>query len=69
MAPAGTAEDIVNKLHGTMVKAVATTGVRDIMLAAGLTPESSTPEQFANHIKDEIRKFAAIVKASGAKAD
>ena len=69
LAPAGTPEEIVHKLHGAMVKAVATPGVRDTMFAAGLIPETSTPEQFTAHIKAEIRKFAAIVKVSGAKLE
>ena len=69
MAPAGTPADIVNRLHGAMVKAVAAPAVRDTMLAAGLVPETSTPTQFSAHVREEIKKFGAIVKASGAKLE
>jgi len=67
MAPAGTPRDIVTKLNAAIVKAVAMPEVRDTLLAVGFEPESSTPEQFQAHIKDEVRKFAVIVKTSGAK--
>jgi tripartite-type tricarboxylate transporter receptor subunit TctC len=67
MAPAGTPREIVAKLHEATVKAVALPQVRDTLLAVGFEPESSTPERFAAHIKEELKKFAAIVKTSGAK--
>jgi tripartite-type tricarboxylate transporter receptor subunit TctC len=69
MAPAGTPDDIVAKLNAAMVKAVATPSVRKTMLTAGVAPESSTPEQFAHLVRDEIRRFASIVKSAGAKND
>jgi len=67
LAPAGTPREIIARLNAATVKAVALPEVRDTLLAVGFEPESSTPEQFLAHIKDEIRKFAVIVKTSGAK--
>jgi tripartite-type tricarboxylate transporter receptor subunit TctC len=67
LAPAGTPREVVSRLHAATVKAVADPQVRTTLLAVGAEPESSSPEQFAQHIRDEIRKFAAIVKTSGAK--
>ena len=69
LAPAGTPRDIVGRLHAATIKAVASPDVRDRLQLTGLEPESSTPEQFANHIKEEIVKFGALVRASGAKAE
>ena len=69
LAPVGTPGDIVNKLNAAMVNAIAAPSVRDTLLAVGLIPESSTSVQFAGLIKNEIRKFAVIVKNSGAKFD
>jgi len=69
MAPAGTPEDIVQRLNSAMVSAVGTPNVRNVMVTAGVAPESSTPQQFASLIKDEIRKFASIVKSAGASND
>ncbi len=69
MAPAGTPDDVVARLNAAMVKAIATPSVRKILLTAGVAPQSSTPDQFASLIKDEIRKFGSIVKSAGAKTE
>ncbi|MCC6532611.1 MAG: tripartite tricarboxylate transporter substrate binding protein [Burkholderiales bacterium] len=66
MAPAGTPAEVASRLNAAMVQAVATPGVRKTMLAAGVAPETSTSEQFAALIQQELRKFAAIVKSAGA---
>lgn len=67
MVPAATPTEIVNRLHAATVKAVARQEMRDTLLNLGFEPETMTPEQFAAHVKSELRKFADIVKASGAK--
>lgn len=67
MAPAGTSPDIIARVNAATVKAVASPAMRDTLLALGFEPLSNTPEQFADHVKAEVKKFAAIVKASGAK--
>lgn len=67
MVPTGTPADVVARLHSATVKAVSRPDMRDTLLALGFEPETSTPEQFAAHVRAELRKFADIVKASGAK--
>lgn len=67
MAPMGTPADIIGRVNAATVKAVARPELRDALLALGFEPESSTPEQFGAHVKSELKKFAEIVKASGAK--
>ena len=69
MAPAGTPEDIVLRLNAAIVSAVATPSVKNVLVTAGVAPESSSPQQLAGLVKDEIRKFAAIVKSAGATMD
>ena len=39
------------------------------LVAQGLEPATSTPEQFAQLIRTEIPKFAKIVKAAGIKPE
>lgn len=67
MVPAGTPAEIIKRLHAVTVKAVAQPETRETLLALGFEPQSNSPEQFAAHVKDELKKFAEIVKASGAK--
>ena len=67
LAPAGTPADIIKVLHAATVKAVEAPDVQQRLLAVGAEPRSSTPQQFEQHMKDEIQNFAQIVKTSGAK--
>lgn len=69
LAPAGTPRDIVTKLNGAAVKALASAEMRERLAAQGADPVGNTPDQFAAFIKTEIDKWAKIVKASGARVD
>ena len=64
-APAGTSPDIVKKLNTEVVKALARADLRDKLAAAGLSVQTSTPEQLGTFQKAEIEKWAAMVKDAG----
>ena len=68
-APAATPAAIVSRLHDEFAAALASPDVREKMLALGAEPVSSTPKEFAAYIESEARKYARLVKASGARAD
>ena len=42
--------------------------VRDLLFSQGLDPAPTTPEEFGNYIRSEIRKWSTIVRESGAKS-
>jgi tripartite-type tricarboxylate transporter receptor subunit TctC len=69
LAPAGTPKEIVSKLQQEIAKALATPAVKEKMVAQGAEPVGNTPEQFAARIQSEIKKWAKVVKDSGAKVD
>ena len=69
LAPAGTPAPIVARLNADMLKVLARPDVKDTLGAQGLDVRSSTPEQFAAHIKSEIARFSRIAKAAGIKAE
>ncbi|MCX7202146.1 MAG: tripartite tricarboxylate transporter substrate binding protein [Burkholderiales bacterium] len=69
VAPAGTPRDIVAKLSAETHKALNAPDVKERLLAQGVEPVGSTPEQFAAHIESEMARYAAVVKSSGAKVD
>jgi tripartite-type tricarboxylate transporter receptor subunit TctC len=69
LAPAGTPKDIVNKLQQEIAKSLSTPQVKEKLIAQGADPVGNTPEQFAEHIRNETKKWAKVVKESGAKID
>ena len=68
-APAKTPAPVVQKLHDAFAAALALPDVRERMLTLGAEPVASTPKEFAAYIDAEAKKYARLVKASGAKAD
>ena len=68
-APAKTPPDVVARLNENLVKIVKAPDVRDLMLAQGAEPVGDTPEQFAAFIRAEIKRWAQVIKASGARED
>ena len=69
LAPARTPTDIIVKLNRETVKALQMADVKERLTGLGFETRTSTPDEFAVYIKSEIVKWAAIVKASGAKVD
>jgi len=69
LAPAGTPPEIVNRVQQEVARALSTPAIKEKLLAQGAIPSGNTPQQFAAFINDEHRKWAEVVKASGAKVD
>lgn len=68
VAPAGTPRNIVTILNTAMIKGLNNAETRGKLLAQGLEPVDYTPDQFAQLIRDEVPKWAKVVKLSGATA-
>jgi tripartite-type tricarboxylate transporter receptor subunit TctC len=69
MAPAGTPRPIVERLHNETVAILAEPAIRERILGLAATPAPSTPEAFGAFVKDEIAKYARIIKTAGIKAE
>jgi tripartite-type tricarboxylate transporter receptor subunit TctC len=69
VAPAGTARPIIDKLSAALRDAVMSEDLKARLANDGAEPLASTPEEYAADIDREERKWSAIVKASGAKAE
>ena len=69
LAPAGTPPDIVNRIQQEVAKSLATPAMKEKLLAQGAIPGGTTPAEFAAFIDSEIKKWAVVVKSSGAKID
>ena len=71
-APKGTPKDIVGKLNGAMVQALADPAVRGRFADLGLdvaSREQQTPEGLAAFHNAEIEKWWPIIKAANIKAE
>ena len=69
LAPAGTPPDIVNRIQQEVAKSLNTPAIKEKLQAQGAIPSGNTPAEFAKHIESEHRKWAQVVKDSGAKVD
>ena len=69
LAPANTPPDIVNRIQQEAAKALGTPAMKEKLLAQGAIPSGNTPAQFTAFINAEHKKWAQVVKASGAKVD
>ena len=69
LAPAGTPRDIVNLMHGHIVKAVAQPDLREKYIGLGSEPTTNSPQEFQTLIRDSVAKFAQIAKSAGIKPE
>jgi tripartite-type tricarboxylate transporter receptor subunit TctC len=69
LAPAGTPADIVNRVQQESAKALASPALKERLVAQGAIPGGISPTEFGRFIAAETKKWAAVVKASGAKVD
>ena len=65
MMPAGTDPKIVNRLSTEIRKALQDPAMLKQLDAQGAQVLGSTPEQYAQYLANEIKRFAEVVKAAG----
>jgi len=69
LAPAGTPSDVINTLNAVIVKAVQKEDFRARIAQTGADTLTETPEYFRRMLKEEIDRWAIVVKASKAKPE
>ena len=69
LAPAGTPAEIVNMLNAVIVKAVLREDFRARIAQTGADTITETPEYFRAMLKEEIERWAKVVKASKARPE
>ncbi|MDB5806632.1 MAG: hypothetical protein JWN73_3954 [Betaproteobacteria bacterium] len=68
-APRGTSRAIVDKIALETQRILKTPEVQKRLGELGAEPVGSSPAEFSAHVKQEIDKWARVVKASGARLD
>ena len=69
MIPANAPADIVAKLNGAIVKALAQADIKQRLAEQGSDPAGNTPAEFRQFIAGEVGKWAKLVQISGAKVE
>ena len=69
LAPAATPRDIIAKVHAATARAVNDPDIRARFIADGSDPAGGTPEEFAGLIRNDLAKWAKVIKAAGIKAE
>jgi tripartite-type tricarboxylate transporter receptor subunit TctC len=64
LAPAATPADIVRKVHADVARILARQDIRERLTADGQIPGGGPSEQFAKFIRDEVAKYARVIKAA-----
>ena len=67
LAPAGTPAIVIARLHEESAKVVQSPAIKSRLLRDGLEAAGDTPQEFAAFIREEIARWARVVKAAGLK--
>jgi tripartite-type tricarboxylate transporter receptor subunit TctC len=69
LAPAGTPHELRLRLSIEIQRIVGAPDMRERMIALGMEPSASTPDEFADFLKKQHTKYGAIVKEANLKVD
>jgi tripartite-type tricarboxylate transporter receptor subunit TctC len=69
MGPPGIPRDIVNRLNKEFARMVTVPSIKETWAKQGADPIVMTPEQVTEHLRSDIQKLGALVRAAGAKVD
>ena len=68
-APAKTPRDVLMKINADVVRIVGSPELRERLKAEGSDPVGSSPEQFAAFLRNEIAKWAKVIKFANVKPE
>lgn len=68
-APAATPAPVIGKLSAAITQSVADPAVRDKLLALGADPIGDDHAAFQNYVNQDVARWSALVKQSGATAE
>lgn len=66
LTPAGVSDEVKDTLSKAVIKSMNQPKLKEQMAAAGIVPVSTTPEEFAEILQSELKRWAEVVEVSGA---
>ncbi len=68
-APAGTPAAIVNKISAEIASAINFPDVREFMAREGAEPVGSTPQEFAAFFRNEVERYANVIRTANIRVE
>ena len=68
-APPGLARDLILKLNSDVVAVLGAADMKERLASLGAEPLPMSSEDFGRYVREDIAKWAKVVKESGAKVD
>jgi tripartite-type tricarboxylate transporter receptor subunit TctC len=69
VAPAGTSQTLVNRLHGEISKIMTTADMRQRLASSGAEPAALGPGEFRAYLKADLARWGPVIKQVGIKPD
>jgi tripartite-type tricarboxylate transporter receptor subunit TctC len=69
IAPARTPHETVTFINASMSRALASSDLRERLIAIGFEPFDSRPEDFGAFLAAEVRRYAQVIRDAGIKID
>lgn len=69
LVPAATPRPIVERMHAELVKVIRAPESIERLAGVGAIPVANAPEQFADYLRQDVAKWARVIKEHGIKAD
>ena len=69
LAPAGTPRPIIQRLNAELTKMMQAPEIKDRLAAMGTDPLTSTPEEFAAYIKQEMARWGDVIRKANLHAE
>ena len=67
--PLGTPPALVDRINAEINKAMEAADSKERFVALGMESTRNSPAEFGNFLRDEVAKWAGVVKSTGAKAE
>jgi tripartite-type tricarboxylate transporter receptor subunit TctC len=69
LAPSGTPPEVVQKLNAEVNRSLQENDAGERLASFGAEPAHTTPQEFGDFIRNEIAKWAKVIKATGLRAE
>ena len=69
VAPARTPKPVVDTLHREIVRALQSVDLKERLAAEGAEPVGMPPAEFGAYLRNEVSRWAVVIKRAGAKID